>query len=133
MQELQISFKTLKERAKEMRLNPTEEEKLLWNKFLRNYVPRFHRQYVIEPYIVDFYCPKLGVVVEVDGGQHNFSNITEYDKKRDFIIEKHGYKIIRVTNRDVKLNLNNTKIYIDTLCRERAVELNLNVSFGVKK
>ena len=64
-----------RENARILRNNPTKEENHLWYDFLRSYPVRFHRQYVIESYIVDFFCPKARLVIELDGNQH-------YEKKQ---------------------------------------------------
>ena len=54
--------------AKALRKNMTPWERKLWYEFLRNYPMRFQRQKAIGNYIVDFYCAKIGLVVELDGG-----------------------------------------------------------------
>ncbi len=54
--------------AKQLRKNMTYEESKLWYNFLRTYNVRFLRQKVIENYIVDFYCAKASLIVEIDGG-----------------------------------------------------------------
>ena len=60
----------LKEYAVKMRKNMTDEEKKVWYRILKGRVPRFHRQQIIGKYIVDFYCPELRLVIEIDGYQH---------------------------------------------------------------
>ena len=56
--------------ARELRKNMTKEEKQLWYNYLRKCKVRFLRQKVIDNYIVDFYCSKLNLVIELDGSQH---------------------------------------------------------------
>ena len=58
--------KVLVERAHKMRKEPTEEENKLWHILLKKIRPRFLRQRVIGNYIVDFCCPKLKLIIEVD-------------------------------------------------------------------
>ena len=53
-----------------LRKNQTKEEALLWNAFLKKYPLQFRRQYVIGEYIVDFYCHKAKLVIELDGSGH---------------------------------------------------------------
>ncbi len=53
--------------ARMLRKNMTKEERHLWYEFLRNYPVRFSRQKVLGKYIVDFYCAKVGLVIELDG------------------------------------------------------------------
>jgi very-short-patch-repair endonuclease len=60
----------LKPISQHLRKNATKEENLLWYNFLRLYKPQFRRQYVIGNYIVDFYCHRAKLVVELDGSQH---------------------------------------------------------------
>jgi len=74
---------------------------------------QFNRQKPIGNYIVDFYCDKAKLVVEIDGGQHyEYQNILE-DKKREEYLIKSGLKTIRFTNLDVLKNIENVvdKIY----------------------
>ena len=89
--------------AREMRRNPTETEKLLWNilrKFrLKGYI--FRRQHPIDIFIADFYCHKLKLIVEVDGPIHEDEQAMEYDDGRSAELEKYGIKIIRFTNDQV--------------------------------
>ncbi len=71
-------------RAKELRKNMTKEENTLWYQFLRKYPIQFRRQYLVGNYIVDFYCYKAKLVVEVDGSQHYDPAGQEYDRIRSF-------------------------------------------------
>src|SRR5688572_5262797 len=72
----------LQERAREMRKNPTEAERRLWAMLRDRRMPafKFERQFVIDPYIVDFVCFERRIIVEADGSQHAES---EYDCLRD--------------------------------------------------
>ena len=56
--------------AKNLRKNMTPWERKLWYQFLRSYPLRFQRQKAIDEYIVDFYCAKARIVIELDGGGH---------------------------------------------------------------
>ena len=73
------------ERARKMRKNPTLAEKKLWQAFLRRFPYRVLRQRVIDHFIVDFYIPKLKLVIEVDGGIHDQKDQAEYDKQRKLV------------------------------------------------
>jgi very-short-patch-repair endonuclease len=64
-------------------------------------------------YIVDFYCPVLQLVIEVDGGIHNYRK--EYDKKRDFVMFKYGFTVIRLTDRDVLFKTDKLLSLLNTL------------------
>ena len=61
----------LVKRARQMRKEPTPEENKMWHILLKNFKPRFFRQRIIGNYIVDFYCPSLKLIIEIDGAQHN--------------------------------------------------------------
>ena len=91
-------------RAKELRKNMTSAEKKLWYEYLRTFPYRVHRQRPINHYIVDFYCPKLKLVIEVDGDSHFTSEAQEYDRKRTEILQGYGLKVVRFTNEQVKNN-----------------------------
>ena len=89
--------------AQELRKNQTKEEARLWYQFLRKYPLQFRRQFQIGNYIVDFYCSKAKLVVELDGSQHYEPEKIEYDRKRTALIEKQGIKVLRFTNSDIQL------------------------------
>lgn len=90
--------------AKELRKNMTPWEIKLWTQFLRNYPVRFQRQKVIGNYIVDFYCAKAWLVIELDGGGHYTEEQKLYDKNRTDIIEKQGMRVLRICNLDIDNN-----------------------------
>ncbi|MFA5771095.1 MAG: endonuclease domain-containing protein [Patescibacteria group bacterium] len=96
----------LKERAREMRNNPTLSEQRFWFEVLRNenfYDYKFLRQKILLNYIVDFYCSELLLAIELDGESH-LSN-EEYDRLRTVELNKYGVKIIRYYNYDISGNL----------------------------
>ena len=94
----------LVERAREMRKNPTAAEKRLWGEFLRNFKYRVLRQRSIDNFIVDFYCAKLKLVIEVDGDSHFTEEAQEYDAHRTQILEGYGLRVLRFTNAEVLQN-----------------------------
>ena len=95
----------LKGRAQELRKNSTKAERLLWahlkGKRMLGY--GFHRQKPIGEYIVDFYCPKLGLVIEVDGESHHAK--VEADRERQDQLESLGLKLLRFWDEDVKRDI----------------------------
>ncbi len=97
--------KNLVARAKELRKKMTKAEQKLWSDYLRTFQFRVHRQRPIDNFIVDFYCPKLKLVIEVDGETHYTEEAIEYDRKRTEILEGYGLRVIRFTNEDVLRNL----------------------------
>lgn len=91
--------------AKENRRNATFTERLLWGQ-LRNKKMlgvRFHRQKPVLAYILDFYCPKASLCVEIDGDEHLLN--TEYDQDRDRALAQIGIHTIRFRNREVVKDL----------------------------
>ena len=82
-------------------------ELLLWprlkNKQLNGL--RFRRQYGIDRYVVDFYCPELRLAVEIDGGYHLSLDMKDYDQVRQATIEALGIKFLRFSNQEIKNDL----------------------------
>ena len=74
----------LLELAKSMRHIATDTENLMWQilRAKRFMALKFRRQQVIEPYIVDFYCHEIGLVIELDDGHHNTEDGRVYDVER---------------------------------------------------
>jgi len=94
--------KKLVEKARVNRKNPTAAEKKMWFKMLRNRAFRglkFTRQKPLDKYIVDFYCSKLLLAIEIDGDSHVAQQ--EYDKERTKRSCNYGITVIRYTNREV--------------------------------
>ncbi len=119
--------KVLVDRAHKMRKEPTEEENKLWHILLKKIRPRFLRQRVIGNYIVDFYCPKLKLIIEVDGEQHYMPENEKYEDKRTAFLEQKGYKILRFYNSDINKLIKNIEFSIVDICKQRADELNKDI------
>ncbi len=97
----------LKERRRELRRNSTFQEDLLW-KQIRNCKlgVKFRRQHSIGGYILDFYCSKKKLIIEIDGEIHNTKKAQEYDAVRDKFFTDIDYKILRFRNNEIKKNIN---------------------------
>lgn len=92
--------KYLKTYRKDLRNNSTKAESQLWKALKKKQLEgrKFRRQHSLGNYIVDFYCPKEKLIVELDGqGHHNFVN-EEYDTKRTNYLESLGLKVLRFEN-----------------------------------
>lgn len=91
----------LKSRAKELRNNSTKAEVALWMGLKGRKVLglQFYRQRMIGNYIVDFYCKKLKLAIEVDDISHDMKS--DYDERRTEILQRFGVTMLRVTNKDV--------------------------------
>ena len=100
--------KNLKILARNLRENMTDAERLIWMKIRRKGLKnsQFYRQKIIGNYIVDFYCPKANLVIEIDGGQHYMDEGKKKDEKRDSYIQRLGLKVLRFSDRDVLKNIN---------------------------
>ena len=114
--------KTLPSVSQELRKAQTKEEARLWYQFLCRYPLRFHRQYVIGNYIVDFYCHKAKLVVELDGSQHCEPDEIEYDKKRTAYLQSQGLEVLRFSNLDVMSRFRDVCEAIDMNVKERTVQ-----------
>ena len=112
----------LTEKARELRKNMTEEEKILWYQFLKDYPIRFLRQKVIDNYIVDFYCSKAKLIIELDGSQHFTSEGKVSDAIRTGFIEKRGLKVLRISNNLIKNNFKGICAYIDNIVKNNINE-----------
>ncbi len=97
----------LKQYARQLRDNMTDAEKYLWAKIRMEQLKghRFYRQKPIGDYIVDFFCPRAKLVIEVDGGQHFADEMPEYDRIRDEYLRSLGLRVLRFTNTDVLMHI----------------------------
>jgi len=107
--------KYLKPTSKKLRREATEEEKILWERIRRNQVLgiRFYRQKPLNGYIVDFYAPKINLIIELDGSQHLEKDNIKYDLIRSKILSAQGIVVKRFSNNQIrnKLNLVLKEIY----------------------
>lgn len=99
--------------AKQLRKNMTKEERHLWYDFLRSYPLHIYRQRVLGKYIVDFYCAKAKLVIELDGSQHYDEENMKKDAERTTFLEGYGLKVIRISNREINQNFRGVCEYID--------------------
>ena len=99
--------------AKELRKNMTPWERKLWYEYLRNYPMRFQRQKAIGNYIVDFYCAKAKLVIELDGGGHYTLEQTKKDAIRTTELEAMDLTVLRFCNLDIDRNFSGVCEYID--------------------
>jgi len=99
--------KQLKALSQRLRRNMTDAENMLWLRLRRKQLKghQFYRQKVIGRYIVDFYCPKANLVIEIDGGQHYSEIGKTKDRTRDDVLIKMGIKVLRFSDRDVFENM----------------------------
>ena len=82
----------------------TKHERKLWYDFLSNFPVRFQRQKAIGNYIVDFYCAKAALIIEVDGCGHYTDEGIAGDDDRTKMLESMGLNILRITNLEISSN-----------------------------
>ena len=99
--------------AKALRKNMTPWERKLWYDFLRGYPVRFQRQKAVGNYIVDFYCTKTRLVIELDGGRHYTQEQIEKDELRTKELEAMNLTVVRICNLDIDRNLEGVCEHID--------------------
>ncbi len=96
------------EKRRFLRKEQTFTEKIVWTylrrKQMLNY--KFRRQYSVDYYVIDFYCPRLKLAVEIDGDVHNQLDQKEYDVKREDHLRKFNITFIRLTNEELLGNPN---------------------------
>jgi very-short-patch-repair endonuclease len=104
----------LKYKSRILRKNQTDAEKFLWSRIRdRRLVDfKFRRQFVIGRYIVDFYCLRANLIIELDGGQHNFDGNILKDEIRDAWLRGQGNTILRFWNNEVFAN---TEAVLETI------------------
>jgi very-short-patch-repair endonuclease len=109
------------DKAKALRNSETKAEKFLWenlnSKKLKGF--KFRRQHAISQFIVDFYCHKLKLVIEVDGKIHNKPDNKEYDENRTFELEKFELVILRFTNFEIENHMDKVLTAITEAIRQQ--------------
>ena len=111
-------------RARSLRKSQTTSESLLWSVLRAKQLCglKFRRQHPIEPWIADFACPEMMLVVEIDGGYHD--NVVDHDLKRQQHLEALGWRVIRFTDKEVEE---------DTEAVARAIAKELNLAYEFKR
>ena len=110
---------TLRRNSQALRRSMTKEERHLWYDFLKTYPVQFKRQYPIGCYIVDFYCFRAKLVIELDGSQHCEAAAVDYDRKRTDYLQQQGLYVVRISNRDVTERFHSVCEMIDNTVRDR--------------
>lgn len=89
--------------CRELRKRQTDAERKLWFALRNRQLGgmKFRRQYAIDKYVVDFYCPEYKIAIEADGGQHYDMKNMKRDEARTKIINKYGIKVLRFSDTDI--------------------------------
>ena len=106
--------KVIFENARNLRSSAIHAEEVLWG-YLKAKPGgfKFRRQHPYSVYILDFYCHKLKLIIEVDGSIHNLAEVKENDTLRQSFLEADGFKILRFTNDQVLNRLEDVIIKIE--------------------
>lgn len=110
------------EATKELRRKMTPHERKLWYLFLRNYPIKIYKQRIIGSFIVDFYCHRAKLVIEIDGSQHYEENGIAYDKERSAYLQSLGLKVVRYSNREITWNFKKVCEQLDILLKDRSTQ-----------
>jgi very-short-patch-repair endonuclease len=101
-----FNIEPLKPRRKSLRTKSTQAEKILWERLRDSKLGyKFFRQYSVEGYVTDFYCPKIRLAVELEGKIHTKADQKLYDKNRFRYLEAFDIKIIRFQNEEIYLHI----------------------------
>ncbi len=99
--------RALKDRRRELRQNSTPAEKILWQLLRNNKIGvKFRRQYSVSGFVIDFYCPKLKIAIELLGSVHQTKSAKLYDEYRESYLSAGGIKIIKFWNSQITKNPN---------------------------
>lgn len=105
--------------ARELRKNATKEENHLWYDFLKGHALRWHRQMVVGGFILDFYCDKAKLAIELDGAQHYEADAMQYDADRTIFLQRYGIEVLRFTNAEIRQSFEAVCRHIDTIIQSR--------------
>ncbi len=108
-------------KARQLRKEMTPQERHLWYDFLRYYPIKIYKQRIVGSYIVDFYCAKAQLVIEIDGSQHYEQKGQAYDAERTNYLESVGLTVVRYSNADINVRFQSVCEDIDRLIKERSV------------
>ncbi len=105
------------ERARQLRNNQTDAERKLWRslRLLKSRGYHFRRQAPIDHFIADFVCFSERLIVEIDGGHHNFPDQQRSDQHREKYLREQGFEVLRFWNNDV---LRNTEGVVEAILME---------------
>ncbi len=108
----------LKQRRGELRKGQTEAEKTLWCRIRNKQIAgfKFFRQYSVGAYILDFYCPRARLAIELDGNRHRDEDNRAYDQVRDLYLEGHDIRTLRFWNDEILKDLDNVLEAIQKEC-----------------
>ncbi|SEP58250.1 endonuclease domain-containing protein [Basfia succiniciproducens] len=123
---MQPYSKSLKELSQKLRSDQTDAERKLWQRINRDQLLgfRFNRQKPLLNYIVDFYCPKAKLIIELDGSQHYEPDYQEKDALRDAELNSLGFTVMRFSNDEVYYEIeavvDQVYLFLESIDHDRA-------------
>lgn len=109
--------RVLKETRKKLRRDSTRAEMILWEEIRgKKLGMKFFRQYSVANYILDFYCPKFSLAIELDGEYHKDKEVQEKDRVRTQLLMMWGITVVRFENWEVEKQLETVLEKIKTFC-----------------
>ena len=125
--------KEIQKRRRLLRSNMTFSEKIVWMYLRkRKMKERFLRQYSVDNYIIDFYCPKLKIAIEIDGDVHEQEKQKKHDRVRQEYLEQIGIKFIRIKNDELFDNPNKAFERIENKIKEEPLHFLNSIRFDNK-
>ena len=117
-------------RARALRAASTDAESLLWSKLRDRQMLglKFRRQHPVGPYFADFACLEIGLIVELDGGQHADPDATAHDQYRTAVLTGEGFEVLRFWNHEVLSQTEAVLTRIHQVAQRRAVALTPTLS-----
>ena len=109
-----------KEKRRELRQSETIAERNMWSQLRGRKLLglKFKRQFSVDKYIIDFYCPEYKIAIELDGNVHDLEDVKNYDAARQQYLEDYGIHFIRITNDEYLGNSNKAFEKIERIIKE---------------
>lgn len=125
-----LNPKKTKKQRQYLRNNMTKWEVILWNdlKGKKMYGFKVRRQFGIDNFVIDFYCPELRLAIEVDGDVHHFKNKKQSDSRKNDLLKSERIKLVRLNNYDLEDDYESMILYLEDLFKQRANELNIPIN-----
>ena len=112
------------QRAQELRSTMTTAEEILWNVLgINNWKLKFRRQHPVANYVVDFYCHRIKLVIELDGAIHEVEEVKRHDTHRERHLKEFGLTVLRFKNVDVLNDTNGVLRTVEHAIEERSSSL----------
>lgn len=120
-----LNPKKTKKQRQYLRKNMTKWEIRLWNDLKQKKMLGYkvQRQYGVNNYVIDFYCPKLKVGIEVDGEIHFKYGRRIQDHKKDELLNELGIRVIRISTIDMEEDYESIVVHLEDLFQKREREL----------